>query len=242
MNNIVEPTGDAKVEHFEAIISRAVERKGGEDALASLVYQPLPKNEIAKITADRVLSQMTKSIFQSGFVWRVVEAKWPDFEEHFFNFNLEKILMMPDEMVERKATDPKIIRNLKKVTTIRENALLISDLEREHGPIGEFIANWPEDDIIGLCDLFKRRGARLGGFTGYNVLRALGKDTFRLSSDVENYMRARGVITGGLQTKSSLKAIQKQFNEWHAQCGLSLTEMSMILAYSVGDNRVGFSQ
>lgn len=242
MNNTVEPTGDAKVEHFEAIISRAAERKGGEEALASLVYQPLPKNEITKITADRVLSQMTKSIFQSGFVWRVVEAKWPDFEEHFFNFNLEKILMMPDEMVERKATDPKIIRNLKKVTTIRENALLISDLEREHGPIGEFIANWPENDIIGLCDLFKRRGARLGGFTGYNVLRALGKDTFRLSSDVENYMRARGVITGGLQTKSSLKAIQKQFNEWHEQCGLSLTEMSMILAYSVGDNRVGFSQ
>lgn len=241
MNNIVEPTGDAKVEHFEAIISRAAERKGGEEALASLVYQPLSKNEITKITADRVLSQMTKSIFQSGFVWRVVEAKWPDFEEHFFNFNLEKILMMPDEMVERKATDPKIIRNLKKVTTIRENALLISDLEREHGPIGEFIANWPEDDIIGLCDLFKRRGARLGGFTGYNVLRALGKDTFRLSSDVENYMRAHGVITGGLQTKSSLKAIQKQFNEWHEQCGLSLTEMSMILAYSVGDNRVGFS-
>lgn len=242
MNNTVEPTGDAKVEHFEAIISRAAERKGGEEALASLVYQPLPKSEIAEITADRVLSQMTKSIFQSGFVWRVVEAKWPDFEEHFFNFNLEKILMMPDEMVERKATDPKIIRNLKKVTTIRENALLISDLEREHGSIGEFIANWPEDDIIGLCDLFKRRGARLGGFTGYNVLRALGKDTFRLSSDVESYMRARGVITGGLQTKSSLKAIQKQFNEWHEQCGLSLTEMSMILAYSVGDNRVGFNQ
>jgi len=241
-NKSVEPTGEAKVEQFEAIISRAAERKGGEEALASLVYQPLPTSDIAAVTNDRVLAQMTKSVFQSGFVWRVVEAKWPDFEEHFFNFDISKILMMPDEMVERKATDPKIIRNLKKVTTIRDNALLISDIEREHGPIGEFIANWPESDIIGLCDLFKRRGSRLGGFTAYNVLRALGKDTFRLSSDVEAYMRARGVITGGLQSKTSLKAIQNQFNEWHKQCGLSLTEMSMILAYSVGDNRVGFSQ
>lgn len=242
MNKTIEPTGLAKVEHFEAIISRAAERKGGEEALESLVSLPLSNSEIAKIPADRVLSQMTKSIFQSGFVWRVVEAKWPNFEEHFFNFDINKILMMPDEMVERKATDPKIIRNLKKVTTIRENALFISDLEREHGSIGEFIANWPEDDIISLCDLFKRRGSRLGGFTGYNVLRALGKNTFKLSSDIEDYMRSRGVITGGLQTKSSLKAIQNQFNEWHKQCGLSLTEMSMILAYSMGDNRVGFSQ
>lgn len=242
MNKTIEPTGLAKVEHFEAIISRAAERKGGEEALESLVSLPLSNSEIAKIPADRVLSQMTKSIFQSGFVWRVVEAKWPNFEEHFFNFDINKILMMPDEMVERKATDPKIIRNLKKVTTIRENALFISDLEREHGSIGEFIANWPEDDIISLCDLFKCRGSRLGGFTGYNVLRALGKNTFKLSSDIEDYMRSRGVITGGLQTKSSLKAIQNQFNEWHKQCGLSLTEMSMILAYSMGDNRVGFSQ
>lgn len=241
-NKILEQTGDAKVEHFEAIITRAAERKGGEAALASLIYQPLPDSELVHLTSDRVLAQMTKSVFQSGFVWRVVEAKWPSFEEHFFNFELNKILMMPDEMLERKATDPKIIRNLKKVCTIRDNAQLISDLEREHGPIGEFIANWPASDIIGLCDLFKRRGSRLGGFTGYNILRALGKDTFRLSSDVEAYMRSRGVVTGGLQSKTSLKAVQNQFNEWHKQCGLSLTEMSMILAYSVGDNRVGFSQ
>jgi 3-methyladenine DNA glycosylase Tag len=240
--HIVEQTGEAKVEQFEVIISRAAERKGGEEALASLIYQPLPPSDLALITSDRVLSQMTKSVFQSGFVWRVVVAKWPSFEEHFFEFDVAKVLMMPDEMVERKATDPKIIRNLKKVCTIRDNALLISDLEREHGPIGEFIANWPINDIIGLCDLFKRRGSRLGGFTGYNVLRALGKDTFRLSSDVEAYMRSRSIISGGLQSKTSLKAVQNQFNEWHKQCGLSLTEMSMILAYSVGDNRVGFSQ
>ncbi len=231
----------AKVENFNAIIDRASERKGGAEALASLVVQPASHELLSQLTSDRVLSQMSKSVFKSGFVWRVVEIKWPSFEEHFFDFNLEKILMMPDEMLERKATDPKIIRNLKKVFTIRDNAQLIKDIEIEHGPIGDFIANWPITDIIGLCELFKRQGSRLGGFTGYNILRALGKDTFRLSGDVEAYMRSRDVITGGLQSKSSLKAIQQQFNDWQQQCGLSLTEMSMILAYSCGDNRVGFA-
>jgi len=228
-------------EKFAAVLARAAERKGGEAALAVLVDKPASKAQVAALSNDRVLSQMTKSVFKSGFVWRVVENKWADFEEHFFEFDIEKILMMPDEMLERKATDPKIIRNLKKVMTIRDNAQMIAKLEREHGPIGEFIANWPQDDIIGLCALMKKQGSRLGGNTGINILRGLGKDTYRISHDVEAYMRSREIVTGGLQTKTSLNAIQHQFNRWREETGLSLTELSMILAYSCGDNRVGFA-
>jgi 3-methyladenine DNA glycosylase Tag len=233
--------GVSRHETFAAVLARATERKGGEAALAALVDRPLPSKELSQLSSDRVLAQMTKSVFKSGFVWRVVENKWASFEEHFFNFDLEKILMMPDEMLERKATDPKIIRNLKKVFTIRDNAQMIANIEREHGPIGVFIANWPIDDIIGLCQLLKLRGNRLGGNTGLNVLRGLGKDCFRLSSDVEAYMRSREIISGGLQTKTSLNAIQQQFNLWQQETALSLTELSMILAYSCGDNRVGFA-
>jgi len=229
-------------EKFAAVLARAAERKGGEEALLALVERPATKAQISALSNDRILSQMTKSVFKSGFVWRVVENKWSCFEEHFFEFNVEKILMMPDEMLERKATDPKIIRNLKKVFTIRDNAQMIANIEREHGSFGEFIANWPEDDIIGLCALMKKQGNRLGGNTGINILRGLGKDTFRISSDVEAYMRSREIITGGLQTKTSLNAIQHQFNLWRDETGLSLTELSMILAYSCGDNRVGFQQ
>jgi len=228
-------------EKFSAVIARAAERKGGEAALAALVVGPASSAQVAALSNDRVLSQMTKSVFKSGFVWRVVENKWDCFEEHFFEFNIEKILMMPDEMLERKATDPKIIRNLKKVFTIRDNAQMIANIEREHGPIGAFIANWPEDDIVGLCALLKKQGNRLGGNTGINILRGLGKDTYRISSDVEAYMRSRDIVTGGLQTKTSLNAIQNQFNLWREETGLSLTELSMILAYSCGDNRVGFA-
>ena len=59
---------------------------------------------------------------------RVVENKWPDFEEQFFNFDIEKMLMMPEEMLERKAADPKIIRNYNKVKTIKANAQMIFDV------------------------------------------------------------------------------------------------------------------
>ena len=227
-----------KLEKFQAIYQRACERKGGPKGLATILSQPLSDNEVAKIGDDRFLAEFTKKVFQSGFVWRVVRNKWPDFERLFWGFDIEKLLMMPDEMLEARAQDPAIIRNFSKVKTIRENALMIDSVRREHSSFAKFVADWPSDDIIGFWAYLKKCGARLGGNTGPYALRALGKDTFLLSRDVESYFRQREIISGGVQTKSSLNAIQCSFNELQQQSGRSLQEISIIIANSVGDNYV----
>ena len=228
----------ANYESFAALYQRAAERKGGEQALEQLLPKPLSQADFAALPADRLLAQFSKSIFQSGFVWRVVENKWPDFEEHFFNFDLDKILMMPDEMLERKASDPKIIRNLKKVWAIRENALMLDDIRRQHGSPAAFFSQWPKDDIVGLWAYLQIHGTRLGGNTGPYALRALGLDTFILSSDVEAYLRQHDIISGGLRSKTSLAAIQKLFAHWQQESGRSLTELSRLVAYGCGDNYI----
>lgn len=228
----------AQYESFAALYQRAAERKGGDVALESLLPQPLSPTAFAALGSDRLLAQLTKSVFQSGFVWRVVENKWPDFEAHFFGFEVAKILMMPDEMLERKAADPKIIRNLKKVWSIRDNALMLSELERQHGPAAAYLSQWPSSDITGLWRYLQQHGSRLGGNTGPYALRALGLDTFILSRDVEAYLRARGVITGGLRSKTSLTAIQRLFDHWQQESGRSLTTLSALVAFATGDNHV----
>jgi 3-methyladenine DNA glycosylase Tag len=119
---------------------------------------------------------------------------------------------------------------------------MIHEVAEQHGSFSQFIANWPSEDIIGLWAYLKKHGARLGGNTGPYALRALGKDTFLLSRDVESYLRAHKIIDGGLQTKKSLSAAQAFFNELQQQSGLSMQELSLIVAYGVGDNRVGISQ
>lgn len=226
------------MEKFESIYNRAAKRKGGEKNLRLLLHKPKGKDELLKIDDSRVLAEATKKVFQSGFVWRVVRQKWPNFEEVFWQFNLEKILMMPEEMLEKKATDPAIIRNLNKVRTIRENAQMLQDIKHEHGSVGKWLADWPEDDIIGLWQYLKKHGSRLGGNTGPYTLRAIGKDTFILSRDIEAYFRAYKLIDGGLTSKRSLLVIQNCFNTWRQQSGLSLQEISMTIAYSSGDNVV----
>ena len=236
-------------EKFSDLYQRAAERKGGAKALELLLGKKIigkklhddqaAQDSVATLSDDRVLSAFTKQIFKSGFVWRVVENKWPNFEGNFFSFDIEKVLMMPEEMLERKAADPDIIRNYNKVKTIQANAQMIFDHQIENKTnFAQFIAEWPSSDIIGLWAFLKKHGQRLGGNTGPYALRLLGKDTFILSSDVEAYLRARKIIDGGLQSKKSLTAIQAFFNQLQQESGYSLTQLSRLIAFASGDNYV----
>ena len=227
-----------KLEAFDKLYQRAAERKGGVAQLNLLLPPVEEQGALALLSDDRYLAAFTKKVFQSGFVWRVVEQKWPDFEDVFFGFNIEKILMMPEDMLERKAADPKIIRNFNKVKTIKANAQMIFEEQQNGHTFAEFIQQWPSDNIIGLWAHLKKHGARLGGNTGPYALRALGKDTFLLSRDVEAYFRAHDLISGGLQTKASLNTIQTAFNRWQQESGLSLTQLSRLVAYATGDNYI----
>ena len=80
------------MEKIQSIYQRAIDRKGGADNVELLLspYQTLANSnaELAKLGNDRFLAEFTKKVFQSGFVWRVVENKWPGFEEHFFDFKI----------------------------------------------------------------------------------------------------------------------------------------------------------
>lgn len=230
------------LESFQQLYQRACERKGGPKVIEALLSRPLPDEDIAEIGDDRFLAEFTKKVFQSGFVWRVVRNKWPDFERVFFEFNIDKVLLMPDEMLEQKAQDPSIIRNYNKVKTVRENALMIDSVRREHGSFAKFVSEWPSNEIIGLWAYLKKHGARLGGNTGPYALRTLGKDTFLLSEDAKSYFTAREIISGGVTSKRSLLAIQDSFNQLQQQSGRSFQELSQIIAFSVGDNYVQLEQ
>jgi 3-methyladenine DNA glycosylase Tag len=232
---------NVKAEAFASLYDRVCKRKVSEAMVQELVSKPATKQQLLAITDDRFLAEFTKKVFQSGFVWRVVRNKWPDFEEVFFGFDIDKILLMPDEMLEKKATNPAIIRNYSKVKTIRDNAMMIDDIRRQHGSFANFVAQWPAHDVVGLWDYLKKHGARLGGNTGPYALRFLGVDTFLLSRDVEAYFVEHGLITGSARSKRSLKAIQDTFLHWQKESGLSFQELSQIVSFSCGDNYVGMA-
>ncbi|TKB48937.1 DNA-3-methyladenine glycosylase I [Ferrimonas sediminicola] len=226
----------SKMEKFAAIWQRAAQRKGGDQALQALLPPP-PKAVLEG--DDRLLSALSAQIFKSGFVWRVVDDKWPAFEEAFWGFDPHKLVMMSPEQLDQRMHNPALIRHGKKMQAVLENAQMILDLAQHHGSFGHWLARWPGDNITGLWGELKRRGARLGGNTGPYFLRRVGKDTFLMTGDVTAYLQAHKLIEGSPGSKRSLEQAQRCFNIWQMESGLPLASISRVLSCSVGDNRLG---
>jgi 3-methyladenine DNA glycosylase Tag len=226
----------AKLEKFADIVLRACERKGGMAAVEALLPDTLSSSEIAQYSDAQLLSAMSKRVFQSGFVWRVVDNKWPAYEKAFFDFEPQKVLMLSPEQIQQRASDATLIRHQKKTQAIVDNAYMVQLLAAKHGSFAEFIAHWPSEDIIGLWQLLKKQGTRLGGNTGAYFLRSIGKDTFILSNDVQGYLKAKNVVDAGFTSQTGLKQTQAAFNTWQQESGLTLAEISRIISLGVGDN------
>lgn len=223
---------------FKSIRARAADRKGGDEVLDSLLG-PVPDNAaLAAVPDDRILSTMANRVFSAGFVWSVIEQKWPGFEEAFLGFEPKPLLFQPDDFWHDLASDKRIVRNPQKIKSVRDNAAFVDRVSREHSGFGKFLADWPADDQVGLTAYFGKDGSRLGGNTGQYLLRWLGWDTFIVSGDMAAAMRDAGLeIAESPTSKKDLAAIQAQMNAWAAETGLPRAHISRILSMSIGPNR-----
>lgn len=218
---------------FDELYAIAVQRKGSKAAVE--VHLPLARSvaELAALPDSRWLAEMARAIFQAGFSWKVIEAKWPGFEAAFEGFEPSRVAMYGDDELARLLSDKGIVRNGPKIAAVIENAVFLTDLAREHGSAARFFAQWPDEDYIGLLGFLKKRGARLGGNTGQWVCRAVGKPSFIFSADVVARLIAEGIVDKEPSSKRDLAAVQAAFNGWSAQSGRSLSAVSRLLALTV---------
>ncbi len=219
--------------HFDEIHAIALNRKGGEKALAKLLRKPNSAATLRRIPDDRWLSGMTKNVFRAGFVWRVVEHKWADFERVFANFDVGTVAYLSDEAIEALLDEPAIIRHHKKLLAARENAAFLLDVAAEHGSAANYFANYPRENFVDLLEDLKKRACRMGGTSAQYFLREMGKDSFILSRDVVAALARENIIDKAAVSKRDRRAVQDAFNLWHEQSGRSLTEISRILAMSI---------
>ena len=218
---------------FSEIRARAEARKG-KVAIEERLKNYLGRSASDTLSDDRLLAEMAKYIFSSGISWKVVESKWTGIEDAFLGFDPNLLNIQPDDFWHDLLGDKRIIRHGAKVQAIRRNAAFVSELAREHGSATRFLLDWPSNDLIGLFEFLKKRGDRLGGYTGPYVMRAIGKQNFVLSGDVVACLKDAGVaITGDGSGKSERKAIQAAFNQWADETGLPMSHLSVIAAQSI---------
>ena len=222
---------------FKTILARAEQRKGGKAALRKLLPEVPDPQALAEVGNDRILAEMAKRIFCSGFVWRVIDQKWPGFEDAFQHFDVARLNFEPDEFWEKLTADTRIVRHPQKIQAVRSNARFVAETAKEHGSFGRFLTGWPGDDEVGLLELLSKRGTRLGGKTGQYFLRFIGWDGFVLSNDVVACLRDAGCdIAGQPTSKKDLRKAQDQLNAWAKESKLPMVHVSRICAMSIGEN------
>ena len=221
------------MDSFDSIFQYAAERKGGEEALIALLPKAKTSASLKRTKDNAYLAEMTKCVFRSGFVWKIIENKWPGFEAAFHEFDVATCAMMSDEEQEMLTRDEQIVRHAKKIRSVPRNASFVLDVRDTHGSFGAYLAAWPVTDIVGLWDDLKRRGDRLGGQTGRYFLRFVGKDTPMFSKDVVKALENQKVIDKEPTSKKALLQTQEAFNTWSKESGRSLCEISRVLACTV---------
>lgn len=208
-------------------------RFGSAAALDAHLPDHATPAQLRKIPNDRYLSALAQRVFRAGLKHSLVDAKWPTFEEVFFRFDPEKVVLMGAEHLERLMQDARIIRHLGKLKSVPRNAQMVLDISKEHGSFGNFIADWPVTDIVGLWKYLSKHGHQLGGMSAPRFLRMVGKDTFIPTYDMVAGLSAQKIIDKAPTSLKDLATVQGVFNQWHAESGRPMCQLSMMLAYTV---------
>ena len=209
-------------------------RFGSRQALEARLPVARSADELRALGDDRYLSMLALRVFRAGLKHSVVDARWPAFEEVFFGFDPDKVVLMSAEHIERLMQDRRLIRHLAKLRSVPRNAQMVLDLRQEFGSMGSLIADWPAQDIVGLWRLLAKRGNQLGGLSVPRFLRMVGRDTFVTTADVLAALVGMGVLDRPVATSQrDLAAVQQAFNTLADQSGRTLGQLSAMLAFTV---------
>ena len=225
------------MQKFAEIQARAIERKGGAQALQDLLPSVASEAQFLALPDHRILAMMCKAINQAGFNWTVISNKWPQFEEAFFGFDVDRLAMLSAEQWEAYCNDTRVVRHWPKIKALMENVSFVRAYSHEYGTFASFLNTYPASRQVELMAFLKSHGSRLGGQTGQWLLRYIGKDAFVLTQDVVLALQLAGLdIPDQATSKRDLNKIQQLFNDWADETGLPYTHLGKIAAYSVGIN------
>lgn len=126
-----------------------------------------PERIESPVAAD-YLEVMTKSVFQSGISWKVVESKWPGIREAFRGFDVPAVANFTPEEIDALTTDTRVIRNRRKLDAIVSNAARMVELEESHGSFKSYLRS--HDDFEATVKDLRKQFKFLGDMGAYHFL------------------------------------------------------------------------
>ena len=221
------------MQKFETIYGMAADLEGGVEALEALLPNPRTEKELKNLTNSFCLSNMSRRIFQAGLNRKIIDNKWPSFEDVFHQFDINAVRMLSDEVLQALMDEKRIVRHWGKIQSVRHNAQTIYEIDEEEDGFLNYVAEWPSSEIVEFWDVLKKRFKQLGGASGPYFLRRIKKDTFLLTQDVMRAMARWGAIDEEPKNKKQMNHVQECMNLWQEESQRPYCQLSMILACSI---------
>jgi DNA-3-methyladenine glycosylase I len=133
------------------------------------------------------LEVMSKSIFQTGISWQVVENKWPGIQQALRGFDPDTIAHFTFRDVDELVEDKRVIRNRRKLEAIVFNARRLLELDKEYGGFQSYLRSHGgfEATVKDLRKQFKF----VGEMGAYHFLYVVGEEV----PPYQDWAASRGV-------------------------------------------------
>ena len=132
------------------------------------------------------LEVMSKSVFQTGMSWKVIEAKWPGIREAFRDFDPAAIVALTPDDLDALTKDTRVIRNRRKIEAIVHNARAMLEAEKTHGSFRSYLRS--HGGFEGTVADLRKRFKFLGDTGCYHFLWVVNEDV----PSYEDWCASRG--------------------------------------------------
>lgn len=144
-----------------------------EEVVAALApYKVVPQ----EFSDDGFFWRLVCVVFYSGFRAATVTERLPVIKEHLGDWR--RVAAYTNDDVERVLSDPRMVRNKRKVAAVVENAIVFAALVRERGSFQAYVDAFRPNDsweqLLALKEDLQRRFSYLGGVTVYHFLTDIG--------------------------------------------------------------------
>lgn len=147
----------------------------------------VPPKKITPKSLNDYFEVMSKSVFQSGMSWQVVENKWPGIREAFRDFDVRAVAEFRESDIENLAEDTRVVRNRRKLKAVVTNARKIVELEKTHGSFKKYLRS--HDSFDATLEAMRNDFAFMGPTGIYAFLYTVGEDVIPHDEFVKRYRK-----------------------------------------------------
>ncbi|MBN1314202.1 MAG: DNA-3-methyladenine glycosylase I [Anaerolineales bacterium] len=134
----------------------------------------IPPREIPD-NDDGYFEQLTKAIFRSGFSWRVIREKWPNFRQAFDDMNVDRVAAYDERDVDRLLSNEGIVRNGRKIEATIRNAQVFQQIIADHGSFQAYLRSMEGMDYSRRRDMLIKRFSHLGPTGAFVFMYSVGE-------------------------------------------------------------------